>query len=72
MNKFSEWLKEQMDINSLSIYRLSKEIYIDRHTISQHLKGIRKPYRSTLRAYALYFDIDYWDLYEMTMEDTNS
>lgn len=69
MSKFSNWLRDEMNEKELSISKLSSETYITRQTISDHLKGTHVPYRSSLRAYALYFGVDYWDLYEMVLKD---
>lgn len=59
-----------MNEKDLTISRLSEETHISRPTISSHMYGIRLPYRSSLRIYAEYFGVDYWDLYEMVLNDS--
>lgn len=66
---FGSWLSDMMHRNNLNTYTLSEEISMHRETISKHIHKHQKPYMSTVKLYADYFDVDFWELYGMIMKD---
>lgn len=64
---FGKWLRDSMLDQNISERELAAVLGIHYVTISYHLNGIRSPSFFILKKYADYFDVDLWDLYELTL-----
>lgn len=64
-NLFGAWLREKLIEFDMSTKDLADDIGVTRESVSNHLNGRFNPNRNTLRLYARYFGVNYWDLYEM-------
>lgn len=60
--RFSEKLRQLMESNGESSYRLAKEIECSQSTISNWLKGINVPTRAKRRAIANHYGVSYEEL----------
>lgn len=66
-NAFGVWLHEQLVEANMNTRDLADAIGITRESVSNHLNGRFAPNRHSLRQYANYFGVNYWELYEMTV-----
>ena len=60
--RFSEKLRQLMESNGESSYRLAKEIECSQYTISNWLKDINVPTRAKRRALANHYGVPYEEL----------
>lgn len=66
---FGAWLNNQLIDNAISIADLSRELSITRESISRHINKKMCPSISALKKYADYFGVDWFELYDMVLDD---
>lgn len=64
---FGKWLRNAMLDRNINERELADALGIHYVSISYHLNGKRTPCFPILKKYAVYFDVDVMDLYEMTI-----
>lgn len=64
---FGEWLYKQLVDRNMTTQELATALGFTRATISNHVHGNFSPNRTSLRKYADYFGVNYWELYELVI-----